>query len=96
MKQRFRRPLSDAVDYYTANPPKGECVIVMEGRSRVELQKEAQMRWEELSVSEHVAHYIESGDGSKRSDEAGSKRPWGVKAGDLCGAAGSGAGVKKQ
>ena len=57
----FQTTLSDAVDYYTANPPKGECVIVMEGRSRAELQKEAQMRWEELSVSEHVAHYIESG-----------------------------------
>ena len=57
----FQTILSDAVDYYTANPPKGECVIVMEGRSRAELQKEAQMRWEELSVSEHVAHYIESG-----------------------------------
>ena len=57
----FQTTLSDAVDYYTANPPKGECVIVMEGRSRAELQKEAQMRWEELSVPEHVAHYIESG-----------------------------------
>lgn len=53
----FVSTLSEALAFYEQNEPRGECVIVMEGRSRRELLREEQQKWEELSVQEHVAHY---------------------------------------
>lgn len=57
----FRTTLLQAVEYYSEHDPKGECVIVLEGRSRQELEEEAQKKWEELSLEEHMAHYEEQG-----------------------------------
>ena len=37
--------LSQAVAYYTENEPKGECVIVIEGKSVQEIEAEDQARW---------------------------------------------------
>ncbi len=53
----FASTLSEALAFYEQNEPRGECVIVMEGRSRQELRREEQKKWEELSVQEHVEHY---------------------------------------
>ena len=36
----FRTTLSEALSWYKTNEPRGECVIVMEGRSRAELLQE--------------------------------------------------------
>lgn len=57
----FQTTLSQAVTYYEANPPKGECVIVLEGRSIKELQQEEQRRWEEMDIWDHVALYENQG-----------------------------------
>ena len=57
----FQTTLSEAVKWYTANDPKGECVIVMEGKSRAELAAVQQRVWEEMSVSEHVEQYMSQG-----------------------------------
>lgn len=57
----FATTLSEAVSYYGVNEPKGECVIVMEGRSREEMRLEEQKQWEEMSVQEHVAMYEQQG-----------------------------------
>ena len=57
----FQTTLAQAIRCYEEKEPKGECVIVLEGRSRSALQKEEQARWEELSVTEHVRHYTEQG-----------------------------------
>lgn len=57
----FATTLSGAVSYYEVNEPKGECVIVMEGRSREEMRLEEQKQWEEMSVQEHVAMYEQQG-----------------------------------
>ena len=53
----FASTLSESLSFYEQNEPRGECVIVMEGRSRRELRREEQKKWEELSVQEHVGHY---------------------------------------
>ena len=47
--------------YYEANDPKGECVLVIEGRSREEMRQEEQARWEEMSIEEHMEHYLAQG-----------------------------------
>lgn len=57
----FRTTLGAAIDYYEENEPKGECVLVIEGRSREEIKKEQQMKWEEISLEEHMAHYEQQG-----------------------------------
>lgn len=57
----FRTTLGEAIDYYKENEPKGECVLVIEGRSREEIKKEQQMKWEEISLEEHMAHYEQQG-----------------------------------
>lgn len=57
----FATTLSEAAAYYETNEPKGECVIVMEGRSREEMRMEEQRQWEEMSVQDHVAMYEQQG-----------------------------------
>lgn len=57
----FRTTLGEAIDYYEENEPKGECVLVIEGRSREEIKKEQQMKWEEISLEEHMTHYEQQG-----------------------------------
>lgn len=61
----FPSTIAEAMAYYEANDPKGECVLVIEGRSREEMRMEAQARWEEMSVEEHMEHYLSQGIGKK-------------------------------
>lgn len=57
----FLTTLSEACNYYSENVPKGECVLVIEGRSREELVTEAQAEWEKLSIEDHMEHYMGQG-----------------------------------
>ena len=57
----FATTLASAISYYRENAPRGECVLVIEGKSRRELLKEEQDRWGRMSVSEHMAYYLEQG-----------------------------------
>ncbi len=57
----FQTTLHEAVEYYTAQEPKGECVLVMEGVSFEALEEEERKQWETMSIPEHVAYYMEQG-----------------------------------
>lgn len=57
----FATTLSEAIAYYKENEPKGECVLVMEGRSRSEMRKEEQRSWEQMPLAEHMQHYESQG-----------------------------------
>ncbi len=57
----FQTTLEEAVSYYEANEPKGECVLVLEGKSREELKAEEVARWEEMSIEEHMDYYMNQG-----------------------------------
>ncbi|MCD7882660.1 MAG: 16S rRNA (cytidine(1402)-2'-O)-methyltransferase [Lachnospiraceae bacterium] len=57
----FATTLEKACHWYQENEPRGECVIVMEGRSRKEMEREEQRSWEDLSIPEHVALYESQG-----------------------------------
>lgn len=57
----FLTTLSEALSYYEQHEPKGECVIVMEGRSREEMKEQEQKQWEEMDISDHVKLYEEQG-----------------------------------
>ncbi len=54
-------PLSEAVSYYRENVPKGEYVIVLEGKDKEELKEESIREWEQLSPEEHMDMYIREG-----------------------------------
>ena len=57
----FVTTLAEAAAYYEVNEARGECVIVMEGRSRAEMIQEEQRQWESMTVMEHVAFYTDQG-----------------------------------
>lgn len=53
--------LEEACAYYNEQPPKGECVLVIEGRSREQIAQEEKAQWEEMSIEEHMEHYLSQG-----------------------------------
>lgn len=57
----FATTLQEAISYYENNEPKGECVLVLEGKSRTEIREEEISRWEEMSVEEHMEYYLSQG-----------------------------------
>ena len=57
----FRTDLEAAIRHYEAEAPRGECVLVIEGRSREEMEKEKQEAWEQMTIAEHVALYEQQG-----------------------------------
>jgi len=76
----FVTTIEDAIAYYENNEPKGECVLVLEGRSREELKQEEVEKWEEMSIPEHMDYYLSQGEDKKEAmkkvakDRAVSKR----------------------
>lgn len=56
-----RFSLGEAVVYYEENEPRGEYVLVIEGRNREEIIKEEQASWLSMSVEEHLDYYIGQG-----------------------------------
>ena len=53
--------IAEACEYYQENVPKGECVLVIEGRSREELKAEEQEQWEQMPLEAHMEHYESQG-----------------------------------
>ncbi len=49
--------LDDVLLYYEDNEPRGEYVLVVEGKDRRELEAEAQRAWEQMTINEHMAIY---------------------------------------
>ncbi len=57
----FASTIEDILKFYETNEPKGECVLVIEGKSRQELVQEERARWEEMSIEEHMEVYLSQG-----------------------------------
>ena len=58
---RFFGTLREAVAHYTAEEPKGECVLVLSGKSDEEISEEAAVKWQDIGIAEHVAKYEAEG-----------------------------------
>lgn len=54
----FCTTLEDAVAYYDTEEPKGEFVLVVEGADRFALKEEEIQKFLSMSISEHVAYYM--------------------------------------
>ena len=57
----FRTTLSQAVSYYETNEPRGEYVLVIEGKSREAIREEAVRSFDGISLEEHMKMYEEKG-----------------------------------
>ena len=53
--------ITEVLEHYKENPLRGECVIVMEGSSPQELEKEKQQSWESMPLEEHMEIYTAQG-----------------------------------
>lgn len=65
--------LEEAVSHYEANPPKGECVLVIEGKSREEAREEERKQWEEMTIEDHMEVYTKQGMDKKSAMKAVAK-----------------------
>lgn len=57
----FKTTLEDAITHYETTEPKGECIIVIKGISRETLIMEEQMKWESMSIPDHIKMYMSEG-----------------------------------
>lgn len=57
----FAATMEEALAYYNNHEPKGECVMVIEGKSRDEIRAEEQAHWEEMTIEEHMEYYESQG-----------------------------------
>ena len=69
----FASTIEDILKFYEKQEPKGECVLVLEGRSRQELVEEERARWEEMSIEEHMDVYLGQGMDKKEAMKAVAK-----------------------
>lgn len=53
--------LETAISYYEENEPKGEYVLVIEGKSRESIEKELRSSFEEMTLEEHMQMYLDKG-----------------------------------
>ena len=53
--------LEGALAYYEEEEPRGEYVLVLEGRSRLAIKEEERLAFQEMTVEEHMAYYEKEG-----------------------------------
>ena len=57
----YRGRISEAIEFFTENRPRGEFVLVIEGKSDEDIKSEREALWSDLSIEEHLIKVIESG-----------------------------------
>lgn len=57
----LRLNLEESISHYKENSPRGEYVLVVEGKREEEIEQEKKAKWEYLSIEEHIKRYIEEG-----------------------------------
>lgn len=53
--------LSECLNYYRENEPRGEYVLVLKGKTFEQLEEESRKAWETMTLEEHMALYEEEG-----------------------------------
>lgn len=56
-----RRTLEELLEQAKLQPPKGECVLVIQGKSRQDIKREEQEQWEDFTLEEHMDYYESQG-----------------------------------
>ena len=66
----FLTTFEEALDYYEENEPRGEFVLVIEGRKIEELKKEKEASFQEMDINEHMKLYLDKGMDKKEAMKA--------------------------
>lgn len=66
----FRTTIEEAIAYYIQKEPKGECVIIIEGRSVEELIFEERDQWKDWTLEAHMELYLSKGMEKKEAMKA--------------------------
>lgn len=69
----FLTTLVEAIEFYTENEPKGECVMVIEGKSFDAIAEDDKAEWTKLNVEEHMKIYLDQGMDKKDAMKAVAK-----------------------
>lgn len=60
-EEAYQTTFANALEKYEHEEPKGECVLVIEGKSISEMKEELEKSWEEMSIEEHMERYENQG-----------------------------------
>ena len=60
-EEKMLSTIEDMLNFYKENEPRGEYVLVLEGKSFEELAEEEQKTWEAMTLEEHMAVYEKQG-----------------------------------
>ena len=63
----FRGNLSDAIQNFVNNKPRGEFVLVLEGKKIEDIKEEKKQEWINLSIQDHILKYIKDGINKKEA-----------------------------
>ena len=66
----FLTTFEEALAYYEENEPRGEFVLVIEGRDIEELKKEKEASFQEMDINEHMKLYLDKGMDKKEAMKA--------------------------
>lgn len=62
----YRGTLKESIQYFLENKPRGEFVLVLEGKKIEDIKQEKKQEWINLSIEEHILKYMN--DGVKKKD----------------------------
>ncbi|WP_300382208.1 16S rRNA (cytidine(1402)-2'-O)-methyltransferase [Clostridium sp.] len=57
----YRNSISRTIEYFSDNRPRGEFVLVIEGKTDKEIKAEKEALWSDLNIKEHLIKVIETG-----------------------------------
>lgn len=60
-EEKMLSTIEDMLNYYKENEPRGEYVLVLEGKSFEEIAEEEKKSWEAMTLEEHMAVYENQG-----------------------------------
>jgi 16S rRNA (cytidine1402-2'-O)-methyltransferase len=60
-EELIRGKISDVIEHFKENNPRGEFVLLIEGRSSLEESDEEKNSWEDISIQDHILVYINKG-----------------------------------
>lgn len=66
----YKTTLAGAIEFYQSNEVKGECVLVIEGKSYIEIKEEELKKWDEIPILEHMDMYYSKGMTKKEAMKA--------------------------
>lgn len=72
-EEKRRSTIEETIAYYEENEPRGEFVLVIEGKSRDEIREAEKKSWESTTIEEHMAIYESQGMDRKSAMKAVAK-----------------------